>query len=399
LKESGRTLAAPAGTRRVQAGLICSEVALAFMLLIGAGLLMKTFAHLRSVDIGCRTHNILTLRIRPPATLHNPTQIAAYQRELRQRVNSLPGVESAAFTNHIPLAFKGDMRHVSAKGHGDKEGVMCDSRVAGPGYLRTMGIPLRRGRDIQETDDAGAPPVMLVNETLARLLWPGEDPIGRRVVLGENFLVPVVGVVGDVHQSGLDVPPHAEFYLSTLQGIRGANSLAIHTKVNAANLAAAVRQAIWSVNPDVPITDVATMEEILDQEVFQRRVQTRLLGFFAALALVLSAVGTYSVVAYSVAQRAHEIGIRMGLGAERKDVLRLVLGQGCRLTVIGIAVGMTGALGLTRYLAGLLYGVKPTDPLTFTGVSVLLAGVALLASYIPARRATKVDPTVALRYE
>jgi putative ABC transport system permease protein len=399
LKESSRTLAAPSGPRRLQEGLICAEVALTLMLLIGGGLLIRTLASLRSVDIGCRTQNVLTMRIHPPATLGKMAQIVAYQQEVLRRVSSLPGVDSAGFTNHIPLAFKGDMREINAEGRNDKDIPMCNVRVAGPGYLRTMGIPLRRGRDLQETDAEGAPPVLLVNETLARLLWPGQDPIGRRLVLRENLLVPVVGVVGDVRQSGLDVPPQPEFYLSALQGVRSADSLAIHTKVDAASIAGAVRQAIWSVNPDAPITDVATMEEILDQEVFQRRVQTTLLGFFAALALVLSAVGTYGVVAYSAAQRTHEIGVRMALGAERMGVLRLVVGQGLKLTLIGLAVGITGAFGLTRFLSSLLYGVKPSDPLTFTAVSLLLTAVALLASYIPARKATKVDPMVALRYE
>jgi len=398
LKESSRTLAAPSGPRRLQEGLICAEVALAFMLLIGGGLLIRTFARLRRVDIGCRTQNILTMQIHPPAALRNQPQIASYQREVLRRVNSIPGVDSAGFTNHIPVAFKGDMSDITAEGRSDKESPMCNYRMAGPGYLRTMGIPLRRGRDIQETDSAGAPFVVLVNETLARMLWPGQDPIGRRVVFGKD-LVPVVGVVGDVHQSGLDVPPQPEFYLSALQAGRLAGALAIHTKVDPASVAGAVRQAIWSVNPDAPITDVATMEEILDQEVFQRRVQTTLLGFFAALALVLSAVGTYGVIAYWVAQRTHEIGLRMALGAERMDVLRLVVVQGFKLTLIGVAIGVTGAFGLTRFLTSLLYSVKPSDPLTFTAVSLLLTAVALLASYIPARRAAKVEPMVALRYE
>ena len=398
MKESSRTLASAPGARRAQEVLICAEVALAFMLLVGAGLLIRTFAQVRDVDMGCRTQNILTLRIDPPATLRNLAQIAAYQREVLRRVNSVPGVDSAGFTNHIPLAVKGDMSDIAAEGRDDRESIMCDARVAGPGYLHTMGIPVRRGRDIQETDSDGVPPVVLINETLARMLWPGRDPIGRRVVYGGNLL-PVVGVVGDVHQSGLDVPPQPEFYLSALQSGRRQGSLAIHTKVPPASLAGAVRQAIWSVNPDQPITDVATMEDILDQEVFQRRVQTTLLGFFAALALVLAAVGTYGLVAYSVAQRTHELGVRMALGAERMDILRLVLVQGLKLTLIGVGIGITGAFGLTRFLSSLLYGVKPSDPLTYTTVLLLLASVALLASYVPARRAAKVDPMVALRYE
>jgi putative ABC transport system permease protein len=398
LKESSRMLAAAPGLRRLQQALICSEIALAFMLLVSAGLLIRTLAHLRGVDVGCRTQNILTLRIDLPPTFRNLAEMTAYQREVLRRVNSIPGVDSAGVTNHIPLAFKGDMSDIAAEGRDARESFMCGSRIAGPGYLQAMGIPLRRGRDIQETDSEGAPLVVLINETLARMLWPHQDPIGRRVLFA-NKLLPVVGVVGDVHQSGLDVPPQPEFYLSALQWGQRSRSLAIHTKVDPASLTGAVRQAIWSMNPDQPITDVATMQDILDQEVFQRRVQTTLIGFFAALALVLSIIGTYGVVAYSVAQRSHEIGVRMALGAERAAVLRLVIGQGLRLTLIGVAIGIAGAFGLTRFLSSLLYGVKPSDPLTFTAVLLLLAVAAMLASYIPARRATKVDPMEALRYE
>ena len=398
LKESSRTVAGFSGPRRLQDVLACSQVSLTFMLLIGAGLLVRTFAQLRGVNIGCRTQNILTMRMDLPTTLRNPGQVAAYQWELLGRVSSLPGVDSAGFTNHIPLVIKGDISEVNAEGAGNKEGIWSDKRTAGPGYLRTMGISICKGRDIQDSDTWNAPRVMLINETLARRLWPGQDPIGRRVQFG-NTLVPVVGVVGDVHQSGLDVPPAPTFYLATAQWDSRSGSLAIHTKVDPANIAGAVRRAIWSVNPNQPITEVATMEDILDREVFQRRVQMTLLSFLAAVALVLAAVGIYGVIAYSVARRTHEVGVRVALGAETRHVLRLVMSHGFRLTFFGAGIGVAGAFALTRSLSSLLYGVKPWDPLTFTLGLLLIVSVGLLASYVPARRATKVDPMVALRHE
>jgi predicted permease len=396
LKESGRTLAAASGGRRMRAPLIWSEVALAFVLLIGAGLLMQTFARLRGVDMGCRTSNVLTLRM-PPSEAHGGPRMAAYQSEILRRVGAIPGVVSAGFTNHIPLVVKGDISSIRAEGHDAKERFQCNFRVAGPGYLRAMGIPLRRGRDIEERDAEGATQVVLVNETLARTLWPGQDPIGRRIMPGTKYQWQVVGVVGDIHQAGLDVPPKPEFYLSALQAGSAANSLAIHTSVEPASLASAVRQAIWAVDPDQPITDLASMEEILDKEVFQRRTQTTLVAVFAGLALVLAAIGLYGVLAYLVGQQIPEIGVRMALGAAPSDIARRIVGQGIRLTAIGLAIGVAGALAISRVLTSVLFGVEPTDAATYCVVAAVLLLTAAVASYVPARRAMRVDPITALR--
>lgn len=399
LKQSARTLAAASGSRRVRALLICSEVALAFVLLIGAGLLIQTCARLRGVDMGCRTTNVLTLRM-PASQAHRGIEKStAYQREVLRRVTAIPGVASAGFTNHIPLVVKGDISGIGADGHDATKRFQCNSRMAGPGYLRTMGIPLLRGRDIDERDADGAPRVVLVNETLARTIWPNEDPIGRKLHFGTELKVPVIGVVGDIHQSGLDVPPKPEFYISTLQFPYPPSSLAIHTKVESASVAAAVRRAIWSVDPDQPITEMATMEEILDREVFQRRVQMTLLAVFAGLALLLAAIGIYGVLAHVVGQQVPEIGLRMALGASPSDILRRVVGHGLKLAAIGACVGVAGALALSRLLATVLFGVKPTDPATYAVVAAVLLASAAAASYFPARRAFRVDPIVALREE
>jgi predicted permease len=370
------------------------------MLLIGAGLLIQTLARLRSVDIGCRTENILTLRMPPSKARREPGRSVAFQREVLQRVTAIPGVLSAGFTNHIPLVMKGDITGIGAEGHDAKTRFQCNSRAIGPGYLRTMGIPLRRGRDINERDGEGAPLVVLINETLARTVWPNQDPIGRRLVFMGRVEVPVVGVVGDIHQAGLDVPSKPEFYVSTLQGPPSPpGSLAIHTSVDPASVAPAVRQAIWSFDPDQPITHMASMEEILDKEVSERRVQTTLLSAFAGLALLLSAIGLYGVLAYLVGQQIPEIGLRMALGAAPGDLLRQVVGQGLRLTAIGVAVGAAGSLVLARLLKSLLFGVTPNDPATYVGAAIVLLLTAALAGYLPARRAMRVDPIVALRQE
>jgi predicted permease len=399
LKQSARTLAAASGSRRVRSLLVCLQVALAFVLLIGAGLLIQTLGRLRSVDPGFRTSDMLTLLMPPPETPRDHAHIISYQREVLRRVDAIPGVVSAGFTNHIPLSVKGDISGIGAEGRDAKERFQCNFRMAGPGYLRTMGIPLRRGRDILETDVHDAPLVVLINETLARTLWPGQDPIGRRLLFETQVSARVVGVVGDIHSSGLDVPPKLEFYISALQAPYAPFSLAIHTKVEPISLAAEVRRAIWSVDPDQPIAEVASMDQILDKEVFSRRVQTVLLAAFAVVALLLAAVGLYGVLAYQVGTQVSEIGVRMALGAAPSNVLGNVVIGAVRLAAIGVLAGAAGALALSRLIAGFLFGVKPSDPATYIVVAFVLLASAAVAGYAPGHRAMKVDPMTALRQE
>jgi len=399
LKQSSRTLAAASGSRLVRSALICSQVALAFVLLIGAGLLIQTLANVRSVDPGFRTGNLLTMLLPPPDEPPSHARIVTYQREIRRRVEAIPGVESAGFTNHIPLSVKGDISGIGADGHDPKERVQCNFRMAGPGYLRTMGIPLRRGRDIQESDVHDAPLVVLINQTLANTLWPGQDPVGRRVWFETSVSARVVGVVGDIHSSGLDVPPKPEFYISALQSPYPPFSLAIHTKVAPLSLAAEVRRAVWSVDPDQPIAQVASMDQILDQEVFSRRMQTALLAAFALIALLLAALGLYGVLAYLVGRQIPEIGLRMALGAAPSDVLVSIVGRGLRLAAIGVLAGALGALALSRLLSSFLFGIRASDPVTYGVVACVLLATAAVAAYVPARRAMRVDPMQALRQD
>lgn len=399
LKQNARTLAAAGGSRRVRALLISAEVALAFVLLIAAGLLLQTFARVRGVDPGFRTRDLLTLTLRPAKKIAGQAKIAAWQQEILRRVAAIPGVVSAGFTNHIPIASKGDINGIGAEGHDDKTRFHCNFRMAGPGYFRTMGIPLRRGRDLDERDADGAPPVIVLNETLARTIWPGSDPIGRRIHFGGDAWATVVGVVADIHQSGLDVPPKPEYYISTLQAPYPASSLAIRTQADPLSLVPAVRQAIWSFDPDQPITELASMEEILDREVFERRVQTTLLTAFAGLALLLAAIGLYGLLAYLVSQRIPEIGLRLALGATTRDIVRTVVGFGLRLALAGIVAGAFAAFAVSRVIASFLFHTEPLDPATYLGVAGVLLLTAAIASYLPARRATRVDPVIALREE
>jgi len=262
-----------------------------------------------------------------------------------------------------------------------------------------MGIPVRLGRDIEERDVDGAPFVALINETLARTVWPGQDPLGRNILLGADHPVQVIGVVADIHQAGLDVPSKPEFYLSALQVPSPPSSLVIRTRVEPGSLVAAVRQTIWTIDPDQPITDVASMQQVLEKEVLQRRVQTTLLTAFAGLALLLAAIGLYGVLAYIVGQRIPEIGLRMALGAAPSNMLRQVVGHALKLTLIGIAFGIAASLAVSRLLTTMLFGVKPTDPATFAMVAVVLLLTAGIACYLPARRAMQVDPIIALREE
>jgi putative ABC transport system permease protein len=398
LKQNARTLAA-SGSNRARASCAGLEVALAFVLAIAGVMLVKTLASVRSIDPGFRTRNVLTVSL-PRVSAARPTlsEIARWQDELLRRIAAIPGVASAGFTNHVPIAFKGDISGVTTEGRDPNDMVQCRSRTAGPGYLATMGIPVVRGRDIAETDRDGSPRVVLVNQSLARALWPGQDPIGRKLNFGP-VSVPVIGVVRDIHQENLDSTPKPEFYVSALQAGFHSGALAIRTTVDPNAIASAVRHAVWSLDPEQPVMDILTVDQILDKEVSQRRLQAALVTVFAALALVLAAIGVYGVLAYSVNLRLPEFGLRMALGASPYALLARVVWQGLVLTAVGLVAGIAGALAVSRLLSAFLFGVNPTDPAAYAAVAGVLLITAALASYLPARRTLRVDPAIALRQE
>jgi predicted permease len=410
LKEGGRESAAGRRGNRVRSLLVVAEVAVSLILLIGAGLLINSFLRLRSVDPGFRTDNLLTMRVVLPQQKYpEPAQRSAFYTEMLGRVEALPGVRSAAVTTNLPLTFKGNSIGVSIEGRpdpgpGQRPSVV--TRVVSPEYFRTMGIALMRGRQFGREDRADTPSVAVINETMARRFWPGEDPLGKRITPGAagstdpDDWITVVGIARDVRQFELEAEPKPQMYLSYEQAaFFEPGDLVVSTEVEPLSLAGAVRQAVWSVDRDQPVSDIRTMQDVLSTSLARQRFSTLLLALFAAVALALAAVGVYGVMSYTVAQRTHEIGIRLALGAQGGDVLRLAVGQALRLVCAGAVVGLLGALALTRVMSSLLYGVSATDPATLAGISAVLVGVGLLAGYIPARRAAKVDPMIALRYE
>ncbi|HWQ55964.1 MAG TPA: ABC transporter permease [Bryobacteraceae bacterium] len=404
LKQGGAKQASAAGSRRIERVLVVSEVALAFMLAVGAALLMQSFAQLRGTDPGFQTTGILTMKTPlSRAQYRDQAKRSDFHRQVLERVGALPGVVSAGFTNGIPLVTKGDVHGFNIEGRPRLSGGVYSNanyRVVTPNYLATIGIPLREGRYLDTHDTPEAPLVALVNEALQRKFWAGEGALGKRFRFGSTSRwITIVGVVRDVKQAGLDQPSRPEMYLAAAQSPTWLGELAIRTKGNPKSLAAAVRREIRAVDQDVPVTDVRTMEEVLDREVFQRRAQMLLLAVFAALALLLASLGIYGVLAYLVARRTKEIGIRIALGASPRDVLVLVAGQGVGLSMAGIAAGAAGALVLAQVMSKLLFGIAATDGPTFVGVGVLLVAVASAASLIPARRAMRLDPNVALREE
>jgi putative ABC transport system permease protein len=399
LKQGGARDGGGRGTRRVEGTLVVSQVALAFVLMLGALLMIQAYGRLRDVDPGFRTSNLLTMETPLSRTRYDTlAKRTAYYDEVLRRVTALPGVVSAGFANHLPIAFKGDMSGVTIEGKPSISGtgtVSVDHRVVTSNYLQTIGVPLHTGRYLNDADNAEALPVALINETMQRKYWPNENPVGKRFAVGPNPWITVVGVVGDMKE-GLNLPAQAEMYFPATQ-TGAATSLAIHTRGNPALLSGAVRQIINSIDPDQPITHESTMEEILDKSVSPRQVQMLLLSTFAGLAVLLAGIGIYGVLAYVVAQRQREIGIRMALGARPASILQSIVGQGVTLSAIGIAIGVCAALSLARPVSQLLFNISFTDPLTVTSTAALLLGIACLASYIPARRAMKVDPLVALR--
>jgi len=404
LKQGGGRQGTGRASRNLQRGLVVSEVTLAFVLALGAALMIQGVARLRAVDPGFRTQNLLTLNtVLSGKQYRDPAKRIAFYDEVLQRVKSLPGVKSAGFTLGIPLVLKGWVNGFEVEGRIARSGDGYSNayyRVVTSEYMQTIGFPLRAGRYLDERDNEGAPSVLLVNEATQRRFWPSESAIGKRIRFATRLpWVTVVGVVGDIKQRGLDVPPNPEIYLPVAQQRTAIQWLVIRTAGNPASLAAAVRREIRAVDQIVPITGLQTMEGVLDREIFQRRAQSLLLLVFAGLALLLAALGLYGVLAYGVTQRTREIGVRMALGARPSRVLLAITGQGLALSAAGIACGFAAAIAIARLIAKLLFGITATDARTFALVAILLLAVALLASYIPARRAMRIDPICALREE
>jgi putative ABC transport system permease protein len=410
LKQSGGRTGTGAGHRRLRSALVIIEIALALVLLVGAGLLIQTFLRLRALDIGVDTENVLTARTLLPRSKYGelPKRAAFYQQVL-ERVRALPGVVSAGYTTAVPLTWKGGTSSFTVEGR--EQGPVKDAltRQVSPGYMETMGIRLRRGRFFDDRDGAQSQPVSIINETMAHQFWPGGNALGKRFKFGlpdsQTPWVTVVGVVGDVKEMGLQAPAKPEMFFPYQQPPNpfwfwnAPRDLTVRTSGDPLSVAAAVRQAVWSVDRNQPVSNIRTMGHVLAEEVAQRRIGMMLLAAFAALALLLASLGIYGVLSYAVAQRTQEIGIRMALGADRKDVLRMVVTDGIRLATAGIAIGLGVSFALTRLMAGLLFGISASDPRTLGAVTLLLIAVALIACYVPARRAAKVDPMIALRCE
>ncbi|MFZ0592607.1 MAG: ABC transporter permease [Bryobacteraceae bacterium] len=408
LKEGGRGMA---GSKRSRLGgaLVVGEVALSLMLLAGSALLLRSFANLRGINPGFEADHVLTARLSAPVPKYKDfTKRSALYRAILDRVRALPGVESAAFTSALPLTWEGGTNGFTPEGalvHVD-ETYEANNRVVTPGYFETMKIPLRRGRFFDERDTQTAEPVAVINETMARKFWPDQDPIGKRFKRAPSKdpspWVRVVGIVGDVRQMRLNEPPRQEMYFPDLQSENNwmkLRDLVIRTKVDPESLASTIRQAVWSVDRDQPVSDVMSLDDLLDKEVTRWRVEATLLGALALLALTLACVGMYGVLSYLVTQRTPEIGIRLALGANASNVFRNVTGHGMSLVAIGIAIGLTAALGVSRLLASLLFEVNATDPAIYASTAAVFAIIAFAACAIPARRAAKVDPVIALRYE
>jgi len=408
LKEGGRDSSTGSRGNRIRALLVIAEVAVSLVLLIGAGLLINSFLRLRNVDPGFRSDNLLTMKVVLPLQKYpDMARRSAFYDDVVRRVETLPGVNSAAVTTNLPLYDQGNSIGITIEGRpapqpGEK--IIIATRVISPNYFQTMGIPVLKGRSFGVQETAPLPGLVVISESMARRYWPGEEPVGKRLCPGTpespDDWFQIIGVVKDVHQFELAAQPKPQMYLSYHQvGFFEPRDLVMSTAVEPLSLAATVRKAVWEIDKDQPVSNIRTMNDIAAESVARQRFSMLLLGIFAGVALLLAAVGIYGVMSYSVTQRRNEIGIRMALGAQKRDVLKLTVGQGLKLVLIGVGCGLVGAFMLTRLMSSLLFGVGATDSGTFIAISAILVSVALLASYIPARRATKVDPLTALRYE
>jgi putative ABC transport system permease protein len=399
---------------RMRGAPISLEVALSLMLLAGAGLMLRSLIRLMDVDLGFQTRRLMTMDLSLSGTSYaTPQKQAAFFDQVLGRLRSLPAVISAGATTDLPLTREWLRNGFEIPGAHATRGIAAYVAVS-PDYFQTMGIPLLRGRPLMDSDSRDSPLVGVISRRMAEKYWPQKNPIGTTIVTTravathtpkgisvhfEREQLEIVGVVGDVRQLGLDVPPASELYIPYSQWPSNEMTLVVRTESEPSSLIPLIEKAVWSVDPDQPLTDIKTMNQWVAAEAAARRFVLQLIGAFALIAIALAAVGIYGVLSYWMRQRTHEIGIRMALGAQKADVLRMVVGQGLKLVLIGVAIGIAGALALTRFLFSLLYGVKPTDPVTFVAASLILTVVAFLASYIPARCATEVDPMAALRCE
>jgi predicted permease len=414
LKEGGRSMSG-GHSSKVRKILVASEVALAIVLLIGAGLLMRTFLNLRAVDAGFDPHNVLTMNV---SVAGQAEYVGAGRenlyRSIVRTIEALPGVRSAALINHVPLA--GDVWGfpVGVEGRPMPTGqeIRAVYRVAGPNYFATMRVPVLKGREFDDHDTAGAPPAIVVNETFAKQQWPRESAIGKRIAVGDIRRNPqwrtIVGVIKNAKQGDWTSAAEDEVYVPLWQTdslLKDTHSwmayigIVVRTDADAATLTNAVRNAVWSIDRNLPVSQVETMEHAVGNATWQWRFNLLLIGIFACVAMTLAVVGIYGVMAYEVAQRTREIGIRMALGAGHGGIVRLVFGQSFVVVVAGVVAGIGAALALARLMTSLLFGVKAMDPVTFGVVALSVLMVAAMASLIPARRATRVDPVVALRWE
>jgi putative ABC transport system permease protein len=404
LKEGGRTGSAARGNR-ARSIFVVVEVALALVLLVGAGLLVRSFVRLMDVDAGFNAEQTVTMRVSlPQARYGQAVQKNQFFDRLFEQVDRIPGVQAAGAVSFLPLAGLGSATGYEVVGEpvpprGQEP--VADVRVISRAYFAAMGIPLLRGRLFDERQPADAQNKIIVNQALARRHWPNEDAIGKRIKVSwdENREDEIIGIVGDVRHAGLETQARSTVYWPFARNPYGAMTLTVRTAGDTAAVVHSVRGILRAQDPDLALADVQTMGEVVSRSVAQRRLMMVMLGIFAGAALLLAAVGIYGVIAYSVTQRTQEIGIRLALGAQRSDVLKMIVGQAAMLAVAGITIGAVGAGLLTSLMAELLFDVKPFDPLTFVGVAAVLAGVALLASYLPGRRATRVDPVIALRAE
>jgi len=407
LKETGRGATAGMRVQRLRGLLVVSEIALTLLLLVGAGLLMKSLLLLQQADLGFNPQNLFTANISVPLNkkYSQDEQRATLYQRIVEEVGKSPDVEAVAASSGPPLVSFGLNFAFEVEGRASAPG---DKREAfysaiSPGYFRALGVPVRTGREFTERDGKDTSPVVVINETMARRFFPDADPIGKQLkikhYMSDFISHEIVGVVRDTKQMNLSDETEIEMYVSHFQQPWLSTALVVRTRSGSANASAIVRRAVAAVDKDLPVADVKTMEQLMSESIAQPRFYTLLLGIFAAIAVLIAGVGIYGVMNYTVAQRTHEIGIRRALGAQGADVMRLVVGHGMMLALLGVGVGLAGAFALTRFLASLLYGVSATDGWTFAAVALLLAAVAFVACYIPARRAMKVDPMIALRYE